>query len=359
MATETGVTDQPLTTVKDALGAQNSDVLDKFVESMLGNSAEKAVAIEEPLQAEPEAAPDNTADLSQEPKVETPKEGDDEEKHGLTPEQQARIDKRIGKEVARRKEAEEKAAEAEAIRAERDQARTELEELKRKAAEKPEQPESAPDPTGIDPRLLTVPAIKKVYEAETNFGRAYEQSKTLIKMLRTDPEKVIKHLTDLGVPGIATDEDARERLTDLRDEALRKQLAMQGHRERATDKFWQEMQNEKVKQSEKARELYPWLKDKTSAEYKHAETSVIKRFPGILDEIDGELWLGRLTKAVMAESAPKQEAPKSAPVIPPKPPASPRAAVKSDGQAERSELFKRVEANGSKRDDLAALIKGF
>lgn len=357
-----GGTEQPLQTVADALGAQNNDVFERFAESLVGKSPEKAAEQPEQVKAdeaqpETEVAADNTADLSQTPEAKA--DEDDHSDDGLNADQKARIQKRIDKEVAKRKAAEEKAAQSEAIRAELEALKASQAELQKKLAEKPESAQPEPEVDGIDPRLLTVPEIKKIWDAEKRAETAYETTKTMLRALKRDPDSVIKELSKLGIKA-ETDEDAKDALSELRERAFRKQLELQGHRERTTERFWQNLQASRQAQAQEARKHYTWLEklNDKSASGPEVETAkkVLERFPTLLEYADGEKLLGHLVAGELNFAKPKAEAAKPAPVIPPKPPATPKAPVRSNGSVGREEIYKRAEASGGMVEDLAALM---
>jgi hypothetical protein len=310
MATETGTVELPTNeTTDDTLAETQAAIFE-----LLSKDPQKSGEQEPKEPAAPEQPPQETEPKS-EAEPETPSNADTEaESEAIPPDVQASVDKRIGKEVAKRKELEEQLAERDA----------KLAELDAKVKELTEAPkaEEAPAPTNgtlsdNDP-ILQVPEIKAAWKQENKALDAFKRASALLRDLGKDPDGVFVKLKEV-TGQVFTDVDAaREWLEGAKDHYQLQRNEFMASRHAATNRYQQKTEAENAKAKEKsdaeAVKAYPWIKTPASREGQVA-AKVLKRWPNLMYVPDGALILGDLVAGQLAREG-KVAAP-AAPVAPP------------------------------------------
>lgn len=263
------------------------------------------IAESEQTQPTPEEQPAETQD----PEDETAEEGESEvlsqDKEALPPELQKAIDKRIGKEVARRK----------ALEDEKKALASELEQLKAAQAQQPEQPQAPVVVNTPDQPLAHISTVQ-------DLQREHQQAKSITQ--------VAEDLLDQFEPGV------EKVMYGDREYTKAEVKTIYRNAKRTVEEFIpQRHQFLQAKQMWRAKALtdFPFLKDKTSAEYQMAQTA-IRNYPWIEGAPDSDYIVGLAVKGQMALEAEKKA--KAAPVKPvAKAPASQVATVATSSSKPR------------------------
>jgi hypothetical protein len=314
MATDTGTVELPTETTEDGALAEAQDAIFKlFTPETPQKPEEEAQAEPEGEQTTPETEQPSETQAETQPEAEQAEaevEGAEDEEQALPEDVQARIDKRIAKVVAKRKELEEQLSDREAKLAEAEAKIKELSETP-KATEQPAQPTGENDPTLADPE------IKKLYDQEKQAEGAYRTASELLRKSRKDPDAVLADLKERVKRDFTDIEDARDFLEQVREEAsvTRGQYATQ--RGVATQRHVQKAEQEHKASYEKAIKAVPALSDKTSKEFKLAQ-EINQQFPGLMNALvrpDGPLLMAKLVLGTLA-----LEAKGAAPAVPKAPP---------------------------------------
>lgn len=304
--TPSGGEGQPLNTVGDSIGAD----LD-FIKSLIEEPATTApVKGNEPIEAAttPEITPTTEpAEPSDREEFTTTAE---EEAGALPPELQTRIDKRIGKEVAKTKTERERAEAAEA----------KADELEAKLAQRDTEPLPATTTTQAPLANLQTPeqCAQLLEQAESAMDWAEQQ----LVRLEDEPETVLAELGNLKVDFGAEPTVAKAKgwLTSVRRNADR--VARRHVPQRLAY-----LQAE-ASASQDANTHFPWWKDRTSADYAEAQ-SILRAYPEVRNRPNWKLVVGTFVegmKAVKARIANKIATPK--PKVLPKPqPGAPASAA--------------------------------
>lgn len=259
----------------------------------------------------------------------------------LTPEQQAAIDKRIGKITAKRKEAE---REAEALR---------LEVLRLRQSQ-PAQPQEAPSPSPVassDPlgSVTTVAGLQKLHTDAKEAVRWAEE--------QLDREDIAN--------GIQVADGKILTKTDLKAIVRNAKVTLEDHIP-ARYQFLQQQQQA----TQQAFEIYPELKDPATPEYQMAQMAY-QQNPWLRNLPNSAIIIGRMIQGVKLEQerikAKTNPAPAPKPAIRPKP-SSDQTAVSSGGSSSRlpassrnlqqiqQEVAKLSAKGGSSAKDYAAFL---
>lgn len=255
---------------------------------------------------------------------------------GLSPELQEKLDKRIGKEVAKRKALEEQMA---AIK-------SEFEALKASKEEEVQLPPPAPVVTLPDGPLASINDIDGL--------RSEHQTAKEIMRLVEDA------LDSEGVEnGFIFDGQTytKQQLKQIRRNAERT----------INDYIPQRAQflQQRDAYTQKAAETFPWAKDKTSKEYKQA-VQLMRQDPRLGSSVDGLYSAGVYLKGLQAIEAEKSAKPKPLAKAPSSQLASPVAATKArvsdeEGEQKRRDAdvatFKASKRNLSGNDVVTMLMK--
>jgi len=277
-------------------------------------------APESEAKPEPEAAAEEKAAKDEEGKDE---EGKD---HSLPPEVQEKVDRRIGKEVARRKEAEE-LLEAE---------RTLSKELTAKVSDLETKGREGPAGSGTENRLLLADSEAELEKREDFLWRV---------------EEFCEENRD-GYEGKGTDQDPSYTAEEIRTRLL------QVRRERERDlPRAREMLKRRAAFEAVTREAYPELADPRS-DLSAEANRVLARVPGLKALPDYKLVLGDLLAGRKAREVKKTGPARVAPKPPPAPaaPTPPRSGVQGTGKPKGKSTFETF-ADGEFSEE--ALAKGF
>ena len=345
--TTEGTTDNPTKTVEPQNDLDQSglaDLLKSTLDREEQPEPQPTVAEEQSEESEPSedsavgAAEETDTDLSQ---TETPEaeaeqaaeEGDGDE-DGLTADVQASVDKRIGKEVRKRKEALEakEAAEAEAAELKR-----KLEEAEMRAKEAGEAAaDFVPPATEANPFA----SLNSIDEVQKEMLRA-EQT---MEWAEDNPDGALLQ-TEEGEREF-TAEDVRE-IKKKASRALRRQLPEQQAYLQARDTL-----------EPKALESYPWWKDKSSSEFQSA-MQLLRQMPELARFPDYKFVVGDyLAGRGLRENPPaKQGAAKVAKKAPSQPTAPTAEPAPVDPAAARSASAKKAFQETGGVDELANLLK--
>lgn len=303
----------------------------------------------EPKPEEIEAPPDGSPeapDLSQLPPEEQPPDPaapenpdelppEDTTDDELPPELKEKVDRRIGKEVAKRKTAEE-ALEAVNQQLAESTARvteleTENEELRSAPPEQTPGKASAPEQQ-MEAAIAEKRAILRWVE-ENPDGAEMDDGKGGTRTFTAEEVRTIKERTS---------EDLSDLRRDLRD--FQRNMAQQTNQLRA-----------------QAHTEFPWLKVKTSPEYSKAQT-IFNQYPWLRNVPGADLAIGRLVeydslKAQVAKLTAKPAAPKPPTPPPTRLPTKPGAAAPKPTAPETK--VKAAEENLRKTGTVASLAQSF
>lgn len=231
----------------------------------------------------------------------TPKNEDDED-GALPPELQARIDRRIGKEVAKRKELE-----------------RQLEEARSQIAKPPangKAPEAA-KPAPADEH----PEMKAAREAEADAQNVIQWSKRLSRMLNHDADAVAAELQRSQIALDDTSPEAignwLERVREGAQETLQKALVK---KEVLTNRLADQDAQQRAHFDAMANESFPWWNDPASPQYADAQ-KVQNVLPVLKEKPQGKLWTGIILMGLEAfQNAQKAKGKPAAPAAPAQPP---------------------------------------
>lgn len=250
---------------------------------------------------QPEAGEDVEPDESEE------SEEEDREEPELTDRQKERIEKRIGKEVGKRKQAE----------SERDEAVARAKQLEAELRQN-RGPESA-----------------TLYDSQEAVDSRREELRTHLRTLQ-------KHIRAGGYTDPQTqDEISVEELERMEDELVEE-------RDKVLPQVERTLQEREKVEREQVKKLYPALLDRTSPEYAEAE-ELFARVPGLRGVPDARLLVGRMLRGKRLESAPRR---KAAPQSAPRPPVEP-----TGGTEPRSGVRTPAEPESPEKAMLAAVAK--
>lgn len=316
MATETGTVEIPTETTEEA-SADTQDAVTERLEGLFSDEQPEAPQkSEEQEQPASEEQPTQETESTSETEPEAPaaaESPDDDPDDGLPPDVQLRVNKRIGKEVAKRKEFEER---LEALEGEKVKLEAKVKEL----TDAPKEPDTAD--TAADP-LLSVPEIAALHKQEQEAENAFRQASELIRTVRKDPDAVIARLKEITKRDFADADEARDWLEGVKENAMLKMGQASNKREAASQRHIQKLEKEHAQNYEKAVKALPALTDKTSKEFKVAQ-ELTQRFKGLLNPVqvpDGPMILAYLTAGKVALEA-KAAAPAATKAAPPKLPST-------------------------------------
>lgn len=346
--TTEGITDNPTKTVEPQDNLDQSGLADLLKSTLnreeqpepqpdvAGEQSEESESSED---AAVSAAEETDTDLSQ---TETPdaeaeqaaEEGVGDE-DGLTADVQASVDKRIGKEVRKRKEALEakEAAESEAA-----ELRQKLEEAEARAKEAGDaMADFVPPPTEANPFAN----LNSLEDIQKEMLRA-EQT---LEWAEDNPDGALL-TTDEGEREF-TSEDVRE-IKKKASRALRRQLPEQQAYLQARDSL-----------EPQALESYPWWKDKASSEFQSA-MQLLRQMPELARFPDYKFVVGDyLAGRGLRENLPaKQAAAKVAKKAPSQPTAPTAEPAPIDPAAARSASARKAFQETGGVDELANVLKG-
>lgn len=245
--------------------------------------------------------------------------------NSLTPEQQAIVDKRIGKAVAKQRKAERDAAELKLQLAELSQ------KVTQPAAQTEQPPAIVPLPLGAPPlaNITTVDGLVKLQSEAKEAVRFAEEALDAIRDGQPAPQ---------GWDKASIREVMRNAKLTLEDQIP------------ARAKFLVDQQ----KATAEAHVRFPWMKDRAAPEYAEAQ-AIYNRHPYLRNIPEGDLHVGLLLKglkAVMAEeAAAKTAAAKPKGSAPAKPKPTPgQAAMTSDASAPRvsSSVVSKAQASADR-----------
>lgn len=303
----------------------------------------------EVAQATPEKETPTEAAPEDKPEAEAEAEADEalSKSTSLTPEQQAIIDKRIGKAVAKQRRAERDAAEL----------KVQLAEMQARAtapAQTPqEQPSIVPLPNGVQP-LSNIDTVQGLVKLES-------EAKQAIRFA----EDAIEDIRDGGQPPEGWTKQALREVLRNAKVTLEDQIPNR-----------REFLNTRNQMQQKAYEVLPFLKDQASSEYKAAQ-AIYQRHPFLRNIPEGDFTVGLIVegiKAVEARTAAAKAAPASAKapekkaVISKPVPSGDQTAVSTDGSPgrvpantarERAQAEARAKLNqkgGVSQGDYAAFL---
>lgn len=195
-------------------------------------------------QPNPEDAPAEDADPA-----------DDDEPKALTPEEQAGVNKRIGKEVGRRKEAEK------ALKAALDEVATLRAQL-----------EAAPAPSEAEPRVLLAedldplkshPTLKPLREQESRQQTEIDQLTELHRRLRRDPDQALADLQKAGaIKGPVDPEDLREQIEQLVADKRTDLASVRAERSANEKALRRQLQQAETQFQAEAKREFAWLGNK-------------------------------------------------------------------------------------------------
>lgn len=280
-------------------------------------------------------------------------EASQEEGSGLPPEVQKAIDKRIGREVRKTKEAEEKLQLA-LQRAEEVEAR--LKALEEKPGQ--ENGHSAKPKNLVD----SINDLEKLQEIGDQAENAIGQADQLLLRLKRNPGAVEKQLRNAKIQ--LTDEDGEEDYSLERMEnylmgvRLNADSLLRRHIPRRSEYLKEEAQQNRV-----AEQLLPWLKDKATPQYAKSE-AVLKMFPSIKTLPHWKIVVGAYVeglKVLEDKLAQSKAPPKTIPKKPPVPSAQPGAPAASPQAPSRNEqanhALEMSFTQSGKSEDLAKVLE--
>lgn len=304
--------------------------------------AETPPSEEQPPQEQPPAEPEVPPAAAE--------SDDDDDDQALPEDVQARIDKRIAKVVAKRKELEEQLSEREARM-------VELEAKIKELSETPPQPKEPPraTPRESDP-ILQVPEIKAIYEQEQKASEAVREARDLLRRLRKEPEATLAEFNERTKLHYDAD-DARDWLETVSHNAQVAETRFAQQRAVATQTHVQKMEREAEKFHDIAVKAYPALTDKNSKEGKLAQ-EILKRFPLLNNPAVPEGWiiLGDLVAGRLARES-KGTAPAKPAAPPPKlaTPAKAATVTRTNGKTPANALRQKAIETGDEHDVVAYL----
>lgn len=332
--TETASADGPGADVPSNQETPPSDgVEDGSLETGDGEVAAEAAAEPETQDSEPETEATETADPS------------------WSPDKQAAFNKRVGKEVEKRKARERQLAELQATVA-----------AAKPEAPRPETPDPSPQsppPASYDP-VNELPEVRAVRAEEQKFTQMVEGAKEALRQARRDPDAVVAKLTEMGLKPPADPDDLRDWLEDQRDAAAQQMQTQVARRETLVVRAQAHLQQQMAAADAEAAELYPWHNVKTDPKHLAAREIVLAQ-PWLMKRPDRLLLLGRMVEGHFAEmekrkAKPAATPPKPTPKVPargsrvPTPPTGPQ--VTSSANRER---FLKTRDNKALEAELATL----
>lgn len=261
----------------------------------LGDGTEQPEAIEAP--PEEEAATENPAPDAEEAEPDTAEAPAEGEEVLSQPNDPIGVKKRIGKAVAKQREAEAKAAELEA----------KVRELEAKAAEPPPPQEAPPTPIIVPP------------EDENDKTSSAQSVDDLVK-LRREAENALEW-AELNAEGVMDEATGETKYTPAQIRQIK--VGAQRHLNRyipQREAFLKERETGRTQ----ARQLFPRLFDSKSAEH-HQLQAALRQRPHLARDPHAELIYGLAMEGlkVIQERATAAQKPPPAPVAKPKPPPAP------------------------------------
>lgn len=207
-------------------------------------------------------------------------------KEGEPTEQEARFQKRINKEVAKRKALEE-----------------ELNRLK--TAGESKVPESkvqsrteTPDPAA------KLPEVEAAAKSEREAAGIVSTARTLLRQLTHDPDAALRVLAEQVKVNFTEPEQAREWLEDQRDAAVQQVAVQAARRETLVVAGRERLAQQQAANDAEAVDEYPWHKDQESPQWKMAN-QIVAGEPALMQRPDRLLILGALVEGMMARQARK------------------------------------------------------
>lgn len=279
--------------------AETTPSQDAAVDPQAQSASADVASPDEPEAASEEAAEDEPV-VEEQTSEESPEE---EEDHSMSDRQKERIEKRIGKEVAKRKQ-----AEGETLKAQERVKQLEA-ELRQKAG-----PDS--------------PALYDSAEAIT--GRREE--------IRKQIRSIQKHIRNGGLTVDDDDDVSVSELEKFEDELMEERDVLLPKMEESLRK------REKVEQ-EQVKKLYPALLDPNSEDYAAAE-ELMARVPGLRAVPDARLLVGRMLRGQRLEASPKRKPAEQ----------TPRPPVESKGGTEVRSGIQPPPATPNANDALLAAV---
>lgn len=223
----------------------------------------------------------------------------------FTPEQQEVFNHRLGKEVSKRKAAEQELQE---LQAELETARA----GKPKAASQPEPSAAAPDSDPVE----TAPEVVKARTEANQHRQIASGAKALLKRVVHEPEAVAEQLKEMGINLPSTEPEAiAEWLDEAREGALTKAHRAEAKAEFIAERTRGQQQAQMQQFDAHAIELYPWHRDKESDQFKRA-AAIVQHEPWLLKRPDRLIVLGDLVEGQMAREAKTKNGKPAAPAKP-------------------------------------------
>jgi hypothetical protein len=324
--TNEGQTESPVKTVEPLEPMDEIALAELLKESLAGDDEPEPQP--EELKEESESPDDPPADveekeegedvLSQE---EETTEAEAESTAELTPEQQEKFNKRIGKEVRKRKEQEEAhAGEVAALNAELEEARAGA---------------FAPQPTGSNP-----------FSGITTLEELAKLKRGALDQLEWTEDNPMGGVLTTKEGDQELDEEGSQNLRRWTNRALREHIPAQVEFIQKRDSLEPEVL-----------EAYPWWKDKASSDYQNAKLAM-RQFPGVQNEPNYKLIIGDAMagQALRMSKGKKPEQKKAVPKAPDQPttPASQPAPV--DPTAARSAAAMEEFRNSSGIEELTKVF---
>lgn len=262
-------------------------------------------------------------------------------KEGEPTEQEARFQKRINKEVAKRKALEE-----------------ELTRLKAGQTAK-----SAEEPKAVTPTVdlaAKLPEVEAAAKAEREAAGIVSTARTLLRQLTHDPDAALRVLAEQVKVNFTEPEQAREWLEDQRDAAVQQVAVQAARRETLVVAGRERLAQQQAANDAEAVVEYPWHADKESAQWKLAN-QIVAGEPALMQRPDRLLILGALVEGMMARQARKSlTAKKAAPgkASPPRLPGAPShtPTMPNAERASRQGIRERAWKDPSDKEASGALL---
>lgn len=210
---------------------------------------------EDPPTGEEPAQPD--------PEAEAETEDDAPEPEALPKHVQAKVDRRISKEVRKRKEAEEQLTSL----------RTELETLKAGQAEaETKSTDSVVVPADLDP-VKTDPNVRQFTQQETDLTTRIQGARQMLRRLQSDPDGTMEMLIKGGAVAehSADTEAVKDQLADLIDTMGADRANVAAKRGLAEERARETISGHTTRSRDLAKSLFPWQAQKDDPRHALAE----------------------------------------------------------------------------------------
>lgn len=207
-------------------------------------------------------------------------------------EQEARFQKRINKEVAKRKALEEELGRLKAG------AESKVQESKVQESKVQSRAEVGPD------RAEKLPEVEAAAKAEREAAGIVSTARTLLRQLTHDPDAALRVLAEQVKVNFTEPEQAREWLEDQRDAAVQQVAVQAARRETLVVAGRERLAQQQAANDAEAVAEYPWHKDQESPQWKMAN-QIVAGEPALMQRPDRLLILGALVEGMMARQARK------------------------------------------------------